>query len=182
MKATGIVRRVDMLGRLVIPKETRNTLKINFGDPIEIYTEKDEIILKKYSPILNAAEYAENIARSLFKTTERNVVICDDSSYLACEGETVGKLKGCPLHERTANAIRKQQTEISNFSEGGAPFLFDEYINDRLCNQLFLPIIFENRTVGGIILADGDKNRPITAADVKTATLAADLVSSNAFN
>ena len=57
MKATGIVRRIDELGRVVIPKEIRRTLRIREGDPLELFTDRDELMLKKYSPITNRADF-----------------------------------------------------------------------------------------------------------------------------
>ena len=71
MKATGIVRRIDDLGRVVIPKEIRRTLRIREGDPFEIYTDREgEVILKKYSPIGELADFAEAYAESLHNTRD----------------------------------------------------------------------------------------------------------------
>ena len=70
MKATGIVRRIDDLGRVVIPKEIRRTLRIREGDPLEIYTEKDgEVIFKKYSPMGDLTDFAGQICESIGKNT-----------------------------------------------------------------------------------------------------------------
>ena len=65
MKATGIVRRIDELGRVVIPKEIRSTLRLKSGDPLEIFTERDELMLKKYSPIASLEKFSEGTAKSL---------------------------------------------------------------------------------------------------------------------
>ena len=78
MKATGIVRRIDDLGRVVIPKEIRRTLRIREGDPLEIFTDREgEIILKKYSPIGELAAFAGMYADSLAKEAGCLVCICD---------------------------------------------------------------------------------------------------------
>ena len=70
MKATGIVRRIDDLGRVVIPKEIRRTMRIREGDPLEIYTEKDgEVIFKKYSPIGELGDFAANYVETLAKAS-----------------------------------------------------------------------------------------------------------------
>ena len=70
MKATGIVRRIDDLGRVVIPKEIRRTLRIREGDPLEIFTDREgEVILKKYSPIGELNEFANEYCESLYETT-----------------------------------------------------------------------------------------------------------------
>ena len=78
MKATGIVRRIDDLGRVVVPKEIRRTLRIREGDPLEIFTDREgEIILKKYSPIGELSLFAKQYAESLAQTTGHIVCIAD---------------------------------------------------------------------------------------------------------
>ena len=87
MKATGIVRRIDDLGRIVIPKEIRRTMRIREGDPLEIYTEKDgEVIFKKYSPIGELAEFADQYAEVLYKTGGMPAMICDRDHIVAVSG------------------------------------------------------------------------------------------------
>ena len=87
MKATGIVRRVDDLGRVVIPKEIRRTLRIREGDPLEIYTDREgEVIFKKYSPIGELALFAAQYAETLHKTCSMSIVICDRDAVIACAG------------------------------------------------------------------------------------------------
>lgn len=87
MKATGIVRRIDDLGRVVIPKELRRTLRIRDGDPLEIYTEKDgEVIFKKYSPVGEISEFAATICEALWKAGDCACAVCDRDSVLACAG------------------------------------------------------------------------------------------------
>ena len=87
MKATGIVRRIDDLGRVVIPKEIRRTLRIREGDPLEIYTDREgEIILKKYSPINDLGEFAQQYAESLFETLGTPTLISDRDEMIAAAG------------------------------------------------------------------------------------------------
>ena len=87
MKATGIVRRIDDLGRVVIPKEIRRTMRIREGDPLEIYTDREgEVIFKKYSPIGELAAFASQYAETLHKTCSLSVVICDRDAVIACSG------------------------------------------------------------------------------------------------
>ena len=83
MKATGIVRRIDDLGRVVIPKEIRRTLRIREGDPLEIFVDRDgEVILKKYSPISELGDFAKEYAEALFDSLGNPVLICDrDTLY-----------------------------------------------------------------------------------------------------
>ncbi len=87
MKATGIVRRIDDLGRVVIPKEIRRTMRIREGDPLEIYTEKDgEVIFKKYSPMGELSIFAEQICESMYKTADFPTAVCDRDGVIAAAG------------------------------------------------------------------------------------------------
>ena len=87
MKATGIVRRIDELGRVVIPKEIRRTLRIREGDPLEIFTDRDELMLKKYSPIATLERFSEGSAKSLNDLSGYLAVICDTDEVLYASGE-----------------------------------------------------------------------------------------------
>ncbi|MBQ8836752.1 MAG: stage V sporulation protein T [Clostridia bacterium] len=87
MKATGIVRRIDDLGRVVIPKEIRRTMRIREGDPLEIYTDREgEVIFKKYSPIGELMSFAAQYADTLNKTCGMSVIITDRDVVIACAG------------------------------------------------------------------------------------------------
>ncbi len=87
MKATGIVRRIDDLGRVVIPKEIRRTMRIREGDPLEIYTDRDgEVIFKKYSPMGELASFAGQLCETLNKTTGYPAVITDRDTVIAAAG------------------------------------------------------------------------------------------------
>jgi AbrB family transcriptional regulator (stage V sporulation protein T) len=87
VKATGIVRRIDDLGRVVIPKEIRRTLRIREGDPLEIFTDRDgEVILKKYSPMTDLSLFAQEYADSLFDATGCIALIVDDTEVVAVSG------------------------------------------------------------------------------------------------
>lgn len=87
MKATGIVRRIDDLGRVVIPKEIRRTMRIREGDPLEIYTDNDgEVIFKKYSPIGELSNFAAQYAEVLSKTSNYPVLIADRDRIITSYG------------------------------------------------------------------------------------------------
>ena len=87
MKATGIVRRIDDLGRVVIPKEIRRTMRIREGDPLEIFTDREgEVIFKKYSPIGELSAFAAQYAETLHRTCELSVLICDRDTVIASAG------------------------------------------------------------------------------------------------
>ena len=87
MKATGIVRRIDDLGRVVIPKEIRRTLRIREGDPLEIFTDRDgEVIFKKYSPMGEMGAVAAELAEALARTAGMSCAICDRDAVIAAAG------------------------------------------------------------------------------------------------
>src|SRR5690625_2810873 len=87
MKATGIVRRIDDLGRVVVPKEIRRTLRIREGDPLEIFVDREgEVILKKYSPINELGHFAEEYADALYDSIKQPILICDRDEIIALAG------------------------------------------------------------------------------------------------
>jgi len=89
MKATGIVRRIDDLGRVVIPKEIRRTLRIREGDPLEIFVDRDgEVILKKYSPISELGDFAKEYGEALYDSLGHPVLICDRDVFIAVAGSS----------------------------------------------------------------------------------------------
>ena len=98
MKATGIVRRIDDLGRVVIPQEIRRTMRIREGDPLEIFTDREgEVIFKKYSPIGERASFAAQYADTLHKVCSLPVVICDRDAIIACAGVSKKEYADKPL-------------------------------------------------------------------------------------
>lgn len=155
MKATGIVRRIDDLGRVVIPKEIRRTLHIRDGDPLEIYTEKDgEVIFKKYSPVNELSEFAEKICDALWKSGESPAVICDRDSVIACGGTSKKGLNDRRVSEAVTALM---ETRKSYVSQEGAhlPLLEsgDQYITTAA------PIIAEGDLLGYVAFI-GDKGAP----------------------
>ncbi len=178
MRATGIVRRMDMLGRVVIPKEIRNTLKINFGDPIEVYTEKDEIILKRYSPIFNLDGAAKSVVTSLKKLTGHSAFITDKDVFVSGDGEKTESIIGKNISSELEKLISEKKNVIVNFSDGlgAVPLCGGEQV---FFNQLFVPIVFENEGIGLVILCDEQKERNISPSDVQLATLGAEFIAAN---
>ena len=125
MKATGIVRRIDDLGRVVIPKEIRRTMRIREGDPLEIYTDREgEVIFKKYSPIGELASFAAQYAETLYKTCSLSVVICDRDAVIACAG--VSKKD---YTDKTHNAPNRAKNPSNNAISQKPLDLLKEYEN-----------------------------------------------------
>ena len=113
MKATGIVRRIDDLGRVVIPKEIRRTMRIREGDPLEIYTDREgEVIFKKYSPIGEMQIFASQYAETLNKTCQLAVVICDRDAVIACSGISKKEYPDRKLSAEFETTQRTQKAEV----------------------------------------------------------------------
>ena len=122
MKATGIVRRIDDLGRVVIPKEIRRTMRIREGDPLEIYTDRDEeVILKKYSPIGEMSSFAKDYTESLFRSLGHIACIVDRDQVVAASGVSKKELWDKPISPDLENAIQSRQNVALNRNGGGKP-------------------------------------------------------------
>lgn len=157
MKATGIVRRIDDLGRVVIPKEIRRTLRIREGDPLEIFTDREgEIILKKYSPIGELGAFAREYAESLAQTAGHLTCIVDKDQIIAVSGAAKrvfekhisGELEQCINQRTTVIADRKENTFV--------PMLEDSE-TEGYNYQLITPIISEGDAMGAVIFLSQDK-------------------------
>ncbi|GIO28148.1 stage V sporulation protein T [Ornithinibacillus bavariensis] len=113
MKATGIVRRIDDLGRVVIPKEIRRTLRIREGDPLEIFIDREgEVILKKYSPINELGNFATEYAQALFDTLHHPVFICDRDEIIAVAGESKKDYLNKSIGSNIEKAIESRQQKL----------------------------------------------------------------------
>ena len=111
MKATGVVRRIDDLGRVVIPKEIRRTLRIKEGDPLEIFTDKEgEVILKKYSPIGELSEFAAEYAETLTKTTGHIAYITDKDTVIAVSGASKKEWLEQGISQELEKILEKQRS------------------------------------------------------------------------
>ncbi len=124
MKATGIVRRIDDLGRVVIPKEIRRTMRIREGDPLEIYTSAGgEVIFKKYSPVGEMGEYAHLLCEAAARQTEFSVVICDRDHCIAAAGASAREY----MSQGVSEALEKimEGRKAKEFSPEETPMAFD---------------------------------------------------------
>ena len=118
MKATGIVRRIDDLGRIVVPKEIRRTLRIREGDPLEIFTDREgEIILKKYSPIGELSQFAGEYAESLAHTTGYLVLITDGDHVVAASGSGKRDFEGKPISGQLEEIIGERKSLVASDDE-----------------------------------------------------------------
>ena len=166
MKATGIVRRIDDLGRVVIPKEIRRTMRIREGDPLEIYTDREGgVIFKKYSPIGELGEFASKYAESLYKTTGRTVCITDKDSIIATAGAPKKELNEKPLSSDMEKIMREKASFIC--SEGKNLKLTDN--NEKYMLGVVSPIIAEGDTIGNVVIVKDTEDSKMTDVDIKLA-------------
>lgn len=154
MKATGIVRRIDDLGRVVVPKEIRRVLRIREGDPLEIYTgNTGEVILKKYSPINDLSQFANVYAETVAGVLGETVVVSDTDQVIAAAGGN-----------RKEFLDKKIDYELDRIIQSK-----NRYLND---SKIVVPIISQGDAIGSItVFSKGE--RPLGDAELKAAEIGA---------
>jgi len=158
LKATGIVRRIDDLGRVVIPKEIRRTLRIREGDPLEIFTDREgEIILKKYSPIGELGAFAKEYAESLAQSAGHITCIVDKDQIIAVSGGAKKEFLEKHISSALERAINQRSTLTSSRNEATFVPILDEDDPNTYNNELIAPIIAEGDVLGAIVFLSPDK-------------------------
>jgi len=151
MKATGIVRRIDELGRIVIPKEIRRTLRIREGDPLEIYTDREGgIILKKYSPIGELAAFAQDFAEALSATLGMTAVISDRDTVLAAGGEHKRDYFERPVSSALEEIINSRTVQRKE-GAGTVPLVSGED-SGLTSSQVIAPISMDGQPIGSVAI------------------------------
>lgn len=166
MRATGIIRRIDDLGRIVIPKEIRRTMHIRESDPLEIFTDREgEIILKKYSPIGEMTEFAKRYTESLAQVSGRIAIVTDRDQFIAvCGG----------YKQLLTQAVSKQLDAMMEQRETAVTARTDRHyikISDTMdvsCQyQAMTPIICEGDVIGSVILLENDSKKKMGEVELK---------------
>ena len=167
MKATGIVRRIDDLGRVVIPKEIRRTMRIREGAPLEIYTDREgEVIFKKYSPIGELAAFAGEYAETLYKTCSLAVVICDRDAVIATAGVSRKEYADKPLSEEMERIIEGRSLFVHRDADEPIPAIAE---GGSLSVRCAMPILSEGDVVGCVVSLGGtESDKKLPAHDVET--------------
>ena len=149
MKATGIVRRIDDLGRIVIPKEIRRTMRIHEGDPLEIYTDSGgTVIFKKYSPIGELGEFATQYAESLAKSTGLAACITDKDNIIAVSGAPKKELR----EKKISAELEKIMQSKSIFLSGpGARSISISNDTDKYEAGVIAPIVYDGDSIGSVV-------------------------------
>lgn len=178
MRATGIVRRIDELGRVVIPKEIRRTLRIREGDPLEIYTDRDgEVILKKYSPIGEMSSFAKDYTESLFRSLGHIACIVDRDQVVAASGVSKKELWDKPISRDLETAIANRQTvAINRYAGGKTVAVTSEEDAQGYTAQVLSPIIADGEAIGAVLLLSREQNARMGDTELKVAETAAGIV------
>ena len=171
MKATGIVRRVDDLGRIVIPKEIRRTLRIREGDPLEIYTEKDGgVIFRKYSPMGDLQEFATQMCEAIGGASGRIAAVSDRDSIIALCGAPKRELMDKPnspeldtLMEQRKHYRYREGDSIIRAAEGAEKYHLG----------VASPILSQGDLMGCVMLLLHEDDKPLSEADQILAQTAA---------
>ena len=154
MKATGIVRRIDDLGRVVIPKEIRRTLRVREGTPLEIFTDREgEIILKKYSPMVELAAFATQYAEAMAQATGMLVCITDREYVIAAAGTGKKEVEGEQLSEEMEEMIEKRSTVVKT-GEEQACSIIKKTMSTLPKGIVLSSILCNGDCQGAVILAD----------------------------
>ncbi|MBR6748505.1 MAG: AbrB/MazE/SpoVT family DNA-binding domain-containing protein [Clostridia bacterium] len=149
MKATGIVRRIDDLGRVVIPKEIRRTMRIREGDPLEIYTDRDgEVIFKKYSPMGEFSLFAAQLCETLHKTSGYASAVCDRDTVIAVSGPVRRETAERRLSEETMRVCEERQLYCWREGEEKLPVVAGA---DGCFAALIAPIISGGDVAGAVV-------------------------------
>lgn len=170
MKATGIVRRIDDLGRIVIPKEIRRSFRIKEGDPLEIYTDAEgEVIFKKYSPIGELSNFAGQYAEVLHKDAGLPIAIMDNDHVIAASGISKREVLERRVSKSLEELMENRQIHIKTDTVPSINAI--EGIDRRA--EVVYPIIYGGDVSGAIALLEDDKDELPSEADIKLVQIAA---------
>ena len=180
MKATGVVRRIDDLGRVVIPKEIRKTLRIKEGDPLEIFTDKEgEVILKKYSPIGELSEFASSYADTIAKTTGHIACITDKDTVIAVSGGAKKEYLEQDLSKEIEEVMENKEVYTSKENNEVALPVTKNDNKERIYNsQVVYPIISDGDVIGSVILISKEPNKKMGDVEFKVVQSAAGFLGS----
>ena len=167
MKATGIVRRVDDLGRIVIPKEIRRTLRIREGDPLEIYTEKDGgVIFRKYSPMGDLQDFAAQICESIGANTGHVAAVADRDSIIALSGAPKRELMDKPNSQELDQLMEQRRNYRYT---AGDPLLKATEGSDKYHLGVAAPILSQGDLMGCVMLLIGENGSALAESDQRLA-------------
>ena len=177
MKATGIIRRIDDLGRIVIPKEIRRSLHIREGDPLELFVDVGSVTFKKYSFIDGLTDVSVQYLNALYKVLKKPVIICDTDFVIASSPISRPSFKGC----RVSDAVNKLTNSYDipyTRKELQEPPLYPLSGGDWIANVV-IPVRAYGELCGSVILLAKDENEIPTETEVKMLQAAAAFLEAN---
>lgn len=167
MKATGIVRRVDDLGRIIIPKEIRRTLRIHDGDPMEIFIEDGGVYFKKYSPFAELKDYAQKYADTLSNTTNCICIITDRDTIIGVSGVSKRDYFEHGISSELENVITEKVVVTAKDESQIIPVVTND--SNIYYSQIIVPIKYDGEIAGSVVLISKDKNLIIGLTEQKLA-------------
>lgn len=171
MKATGIVRRIDDLGRVVIPKEIRRTLRIREGDPLEIFVDRDgEVILKKYSPIGELGDFAKEYADSLYESTGHITMITDRDNIIAVAGGSKKDYLEKSIGTVVENSLENRKTASANQT---GEYEICKDMPEKYSAYVVAPIVAGGDPIGAVILLNKNDQVQMNELEIKMSETAA---------
>lgn len=175
MKATGIVRRIDELGRIVIPKEIRRTLRIREGDPLEIFTNHEGgVILKKYSPIGELGELAKEYVESVANVAKCTVCVADRDQIVAAAGPSKKNYSGKDIHKELKQCIDDRANVLTTDKKSAHCKVIEDEIQEE--NQAIGTIVSEGDAIGAVILLSNDGQKKFGEFEEKMALCGANFL------
>lgn len=160
MQTTGIVRRIDELGRIVIPKEIRRTMRLSEGDEMEICVDNGVLLLKRFSEIENMRKYADEIVLILRDFTSAEVMLVDLGTIVLCEGGLKKSAQGKDLSQELEQVLRGREFKLYTGKER-----IPLYENDQLefKSQIISPIVAQGDVVGGLIMLTNNNGQELSS-------------------
>lgn len=172
MKATGITRRIDDLGRIVIPKEIRRTMRIREGDPLEIYTDREGgIILRKYSPIGELGDLAKEYVESVANVAKCTVCVADRDAIVAAAGPDKKDYMGKSLNNELEESMEHRENILATNQDARFCKILPD--DDRTYSEAISTIIAEGDAIGAVILLTKEEGRDLGDFEQKMAVCGA---------
>ncbi len=169
MKATGIVRRIDDLGRVVIPKEIRRTLRVREGEPLEIFTDREgQIILKKYSPIGELTGCAKQYAEVLAKISGHTVGISDKDTFVAASGPLRREISDKEISKELEECLEQRRSFFARIKEKPYVPITQLAGENEFSWEFIVPVISDGDVIGSVVLV-GTEEKEVEEGDEKLA-------------
>lgn len=169
MKATGVVRRIDDLGRIVIPKEIRRNLRIRDGESLEIFVDSGNIVLKKFSIMRNIDDYAKNLVDALYSFLKKSIIITDNDSIIACSSNIKDKLINKSISDNLSVCIKRRESLLEKYNKNLN--ITDDF---NICSKYVINSIVANGDCVGLVIIYDDN---IDDDDMKLSLIASKILS-----